>query len=67
VPAVGPVDYVVRLASRGGLIAAAGELARLVPQRHQPPQVVAYRGSTDYEQTGPGSANASLSLTRRSR
>ncbi len=37
--AVGPVDHVVRLASGRGLIAAARVLARLVPQRDQPPQV----------------------------
>jgi hypothetical protein len=39
VAAVGAVYHVVRLAGAGGLVAAAGELARLVPQRHQPPQV----------------------------
>ena len=38
-PAVGPVDHVVRLASGGGLIAAAGVLAGLVPQRDQAAQV----------------------------
>jgi hypothetical protein len=38
-PAVGPVHHVVRLAGRGGLVAAAGEVARLVPQRHHPAEV----------------------------
>jgi hypothetical protein len=37
--AVGPVDHVVRLAGGRRLIAAAGELAPLVPQRDQAPQV----------------------------
>jgi hypothetical protein len=37
--AIGPVHHVVRLTSRGGLIAAPRELAGLVPQRGQPPQV----------------------------
>ena len=37
--AVGPVDDVVRLAGRRGLVAAAGILACLVAQRGQPPQV----------------------------
>jgi hypothetical protein len=39
VPAVGAVDHVVRFAGGRGLVAAAWELARLVPQRHQAPQV----------------------------
>jgi hypothetical protein len=37
--AVGAVGDVVRFAGRGGLIAAAGVLARLIPQRDQPAQV----------------------------
>jgi hypothetical protein len=39
VPAVLAVDHVVRLAPGRGLVAAAGELAPLVPQRHQAAQV----------------------------
>jgi hypothetical protein len=39
VPAVGPVHHVVRFAARGGLVAAAGELAALVPQAGQAAQV----------------------------
>jgi hypothetical protein len=35
----GAVDDVVGFASRRGLVTAAGELAGLVPQRDQPPQV----------------------------
>ena len=37
--AVGAVDYVVGFAAGRGLVAAAGELARLVPQRDQAPQM----------------------------
>ena len=37
-PPVGAVPHVVRLAGGGGLVAAAGELAALVPQRHQAAQ-----------------------------
>jgi hypothetical protein len=37
--AVRAVHHVVRLASGRGLVAAAGELAMLVPQRDQPAQV----------------------------
>jgi hypothetical protein len=33
------VHHVVRLTRGRGLVAAAGELTRLVPQGHQPPQV----------------------------
>jgi len=39
VAAVLAVDHVVRFAAGGGLGAAAGELAPLVPQGHQPAQV----------------------------
>jgi len=39
VPAVLAVHHMMRLATRGGLVAAAGELAPLVPQGHQPAQV----------------------------
>src|SRR5579875_3323623 len=39
VAAVAAVHHVVRLAAGGGLVAAAGEPAALVAQRHQPPQV----------------------------
>ena len=41
-PAVLAVHHVVRLTSGRGLVTAAGELAPLVPQRHQPPQVGRY-------------------------
>src|SRR5580693_7974264 len=55
-PAVGAVDYVVGFAAGRGLIAAAGELARLIPQRDQAAQV--YRdlvGLPDVQgQGGPG-------------
>jgi hypothetical protein len=37
--AVGPVDDVVRFAPGGGLVAAAGMLAALVPQGHQAAEV----------------------------
>jgi hypothetical protein len=39
VAAVGSVLDVVGFAARGGLVAAAGELARLIPQRDQAAQV----------------------------
>jgi hypothetical protein len=39
VAAVGAVGDVVGFTAGGGLVAAAGELARLVPQRDQAPQV----------------------------
>jgi hypothetical protein len=39
VPAVLAVHHVVRLARGRGLVTAAGELARLVPQGDQPAQV----------------------------
>jgi hypothetical protein len=39
VAAVGAVGDVVGFTGRGGLVAAAGELARLVPQRDQAPQM----------------------------
>jgi len=39
VPAVGPVHHVVRLTPGRRLVTAAGELAPLVPQRHQAAQV----------------------------
>jgi hypothetical protein len=39
VPAVAPVQHVVRFAAGRGLVAAAGELAALVAQRHQAAQV----------------------------
>ena len=53
--AVLPVNHVVRFAAGGGLVTAAGILARLVPQRHQaaqmdgdivgPPYIQRQRGS----------------------
>jgi len=39
VPAVGPVHHVVGFAAGGRLVAAAGDLAPLVPQGHQAAQV----------------------------